>query len=521
MPARPFGDRDDVLVEGGSAAVVVAAARARHGRAVEQQRGGDALGGASPLSSVTVHVTPSTVPSVARSVGGGGVAARIVVAATGGESDGRAPRRVRRRSVREFSWATYIGATCSGEPTSTARPCHPCAAPTADLRSGDDAVARLSRGSTRGASGRPDRARSPRTSPSSPASTPTCSAICIVTVDGTVYEVGDTRQRVHDPVDVQAVHLRAGARRLGPDAVGARIGVEPTGDAFNAISLDPVTGRPLNPMVNAGAITAADLDPTREHGDAALERLLDGTRRSPGGRSTSIDAASTTRSATPATATGRSPTCCAAPGSSSDDVDDVARRCTSSQCSVAVDCRDLGADGGDARQRRRQPARPASVARHAADRARRAGGDVDAAACTTAPASGSCRSACRPRAASAAASSPCCPGQLGIGVFSPRLDPQGNSVRGVNVCRELAVAMGTAPGDDSGRRRRQPQPTLRTLADGGSSRRRADEAIDRLADGRRRAGDRAPRRRPVRRRRIRGAAARSRPRRVADAGRRS
>ncbi|HSU52684.1 MAG TPA: cyclic nucleotide-binding domain-containing protein, partial [Candidatus Dormibacteraeota bacterium] len=30
------------------------------------------------------------------------------------------------------------------------------------------------------------------------------------------------------------------------------------------------------------------------------------------------------------------------------------------------------------------------------------------------------------------------PGQLGIGVFSPRLDPHGNSVRGIRVCEDLA-----------------------------------------------------------------------------------
>jgi len=34
------------------------------------------------------------------------------------------------------------------------------------------------------------------------------------------------------------------------------------------------------------------------------------------------------------------------------------------------------------------------------------------------------------------------PGQLGIGVFSPRLDAQGNSVRGVRVCRDLAREVG-------------------------------------------------------------------------------
>ena len=45
----------------------------------------------------------------------------------------------------------------------------------------------------------------------------------------------------------------------GRQAVLGKIGVEPTGDAFNSISLDPATGRPLNPMINAGAIAATSL----------------------------------------------------------------------------------------------------------------------------------------------------------------------------------------------------------------------------------------------------------------------
>jgi glutaminase len=37
------------------------------------------------------------------------------------------------------------------------------------------------------------------------------------------------------------------------------VGVEPSGDAFNSISLAPGTGRPLNPMINAGAIATTGL----------------------------------------------------------------------------------------------------------------------------------------------------------------------------------------------------------------------------------------------------------------------
>ena len=48
------------------------------------------------------------------------------------------------------------------------------------------------------------------------------------------------------------------------------------------------------------------------------------------------------------------------------------------------------------------------------------------------------RRACPPRAASAGGIMAVLPGQLGIGVFSPRLDARGNSVRGIKVCQELS-----------------------------------------------------------------------------------
>ena len=34
------------------------------------------------------------------------------------------------------------------------------------------------------------------------------------------------------------------------------------------------------------------------------------------------------------------------------------------------------------------------------------------------------------------------PGKMGIGVYSPGLDVYGNSVRGVNVCYEIATRLG-------------------------------------------------------------------------------
>ena len=42
-------------------------------------------------------------------------------------------------------------------------------------------------------------------------------------------------------------------------AVLQKVGVEPSGEAFNSISLDPQSGAPLNPMINAGAIATTGL----------------------------------------------------------------------------------------------------------------------------------------------------------------------------------------------------------------------------------------------------------------------
>ena len=90
---------------------------------------------------------------------------------------------------------------------------------------------------------------------------PEAFGIVIATVDGAVYEMGDTRT----PFTIQSMAKPLTYATIldlyGAPAVRERIGVEPTGDVFNAISLAPATGMPLNPMVNAGAITAVGMVP--------------------------------------------------------------------------------------------------------------------------------------------------------------------------------------------------------------------------------------------------------------------
>src|SRR5215204_6803122 len=83
--------------------------------------------------------------------------------------------------------------------------------------------------------------------------------ISLVTTDGHVYEAGDSRQHftiqsISKPF-VYGLALEDNTRA----EVMKKISVEPTGDAFNAISLEPGTGRPRNPMINAGAIATTSL----------------------------------------------------------------------------------------------------------------------------------------------------------------------------------------------------------------------------------------------------------------------
>ena len=84
-------------------------------------------------------------------------------------------------------------------------------------------------------------------------------AVAIATLDGPVHAAGDveaqfTIQSISKPF-VYAMALRD----RGLKAVLAAVGVEPTGDAFNEVSLERATGRPRNPMINVGAIVTHSL----------------------------------------------------------------------------------------------------------------------------------------------------------------------------------------------------------------------------------------------------------------------
>ena len=91
--------------------------------------------------------------------------------------------------------------------------------------------------------------------------------IVIATTDGRLYEVGDTAKDFTIQSISKPFAFGLALKLLSSDHMLAKVGVEPSGDAFNAISLHPVTGIPRNPMINAGAIATTALiwahDPER------------------------------------------------------------------------------------------------------------------------------------------------------------------------------------------------------------------------------------------------------------------
>lgn len=266
---------------------------------------------------------------------------------------------------------------------------------------------------------------------------PEAFGICVVTVDGQVFEAGDTSklftiQSASKPF-VHGLTLED----CGRDFVLSRVGVEPTGDAFNAIILDEQSGRPYNPMVNAGAIATAGLvkgdNPTDK-----LNRVLDMFRRYTG-REVHVDMSVYTSERT----TGHRNRAIAHLmlnfGMVNDNLDEMLDLYFK-QCSVMVNCRDLGIMGATLANNGINPITNECALDSEYIK------DVLSVMYTCGMYDYSGEWAYRvglpAKSGVGGGIVAVVPKLLGIGVFSPRLDPRGNSVRGVKVCEELSSHFG-------------------------------------------------------------------------------
>jgi glutaminase len=97
-------------------------------------------------------------------------------------------------------------------------------------------------------------------------------AIAGVTVDDRHIELGDSDHRFTIQSISKLMLYGLALEEHGREHVLARVGVAPTGESFNSILLDEVGNRAPNPMVNAGAIAITDLVPGEDL-DARVERV--------------------------------------------------------------------------------------------------------------------------------------------------------------------------------------------------------------------------------------------------------
>ena len=263
-------------------------------------------------------------------------------------------------------------------------------------------------------------------------------AICVVTVDGELYEAGDSSVTfpLHSISKVFAYGLALADH--GRDRVLERVGVEPSGDAFNSLRFDERNMRPFNPMVNAGALVTTELiggdDPAQR-----LARVLELQRRCAGGAHLEVDPA--TLEAELATADRNRGTAylMRSVGMLRDDAEEVLRLYLQ-QCSVPVACRDLAmmaatlAHGGvnpvtGERALPRRRVRDVLSVMHTCGMYDYAGHwAFDVGLPAKSGVSGGILMVI--------------PGKMGVGVFSPGLDVYGNSVRGIDVCQELSDRLG-------------------------------------------------------------------------------
>lgn len=83
--------------------------------------------------------------------------------------------------------------------------------------------------------------------------------ICLATVEGKEYFVGDAQTKFSIQSIVKVFALAMVYQKVG-EALWTRVGVEPSGGAFNSLALlEFEQGIPRNPFINAGALVLADI----------------------------------------------------------------------------------------------------------------------------------------------------------------------------------------------------------------------------------------------------------------------
>jgi glutaminase len=258
--------------------------------------------------------------------------------------------------------------------------------------------------------------------------------ICIATTEGNIYEVGDSRQEFTIQSISKPFVYGLALEDNGRKDILEKIGVEPTGDAFNSISLDPDTGQPANPMINAGAIAAAGQIMGHDK-EKKLARVMD-MMSAYAGRTLGVDE-SVYQSESETGHRNRAIGYMLRNFNILEDGPSDTLELYFRQCSVSVNCRDLAIMGASLANAGINPLTQKRAIR---------GEYVE----NVLSVMGSCgmynyagewiyKVGMPAKSGVAGGIVAVLPGKLAIGVFSPPLDKRGNSVRGIEVCNRISM----------------------------------------------------------------------------------
>jgi glutaminase len=256
--------------------------------------------------------------------------------------------------------------------------------------------------------------------------------VALVTIDGHVYEVGDSMVEFTIQSVSKAFVFAQALEAVGEERVSAAIGVEPSGEAFNSIRLTN-DNRPFNPMVNAGAIACSGLI-HQAYGAQAFERIREKLSQF-AGRELGVDDAVHASEAL----TGNRNRAIAWLLRNylvvKDDVDAVLDTYFR-QCAILVTARDLAVMAATLANRGVNPVTgvqvitPHIVARTLS--VMTSSGMYDYAG------EWIYRVGIPAKSGVGGGIVAALPSQMGLGTFSPNLDSHGNSVRGLKICEALS-----------------------------------------------------------------------------------
>mgnify|MGYP001034095515 FL=1 len=258
-----------------------------------------------------------------------------------------------------------------------------------------------------------------------------------VTADGTVLETGDSSY----PFAIESIS-KVFSMALVMEAVGAqemlkKVGADPTGLPFNSVmALELHRGKPLSPLVNAGAMATVSLLPAA-NADEKWQKILDGYSQFAGHSLEVMDAVYTSEAPTNSHNKGIA-WLMSSYGTLYDDPDSTCDIYTK-QCSIAITCKDLAVLGSTLANGGVNPITgkaiinpeflPHIFAEMTMEGLYGASGDFS----YTVGLPG--------KSGVGGGLLAVVPGQLALSAFSPRLDPIGNSVRGQKAMRFISDAL--------------------------------------------------------------------------------